>query len=38
VAQERFKSFVEQVSRRITGGKSVIDEVLSLAPAEGTPS
>lgn len=38
VAQERFKSFVEQVSRRITGGKSVIDDVLSLAPAEGASS
>ncbi len=37
LAQERFKSFVEQVSRRITGGKSVIDDVLSLAPTdEGT--
>ena len=39
LAQERFKSFIEQVSWRITGGKSVIDDVLSVAPAEeGAPS
>jgi hypothetical protein len=34
LAQERFKSFIEQVSRRITGGKSVIEDVLALARAE----
>ncbi|MFI5024499.1 MAG: CopG family transcriptional regulator [Alphaproteobacteria bacterium] len=30
VGQERFKSFVEQVSRRISAGRTLTDDVLSL--------
>jgi predicted transcriptional regulator len=31
VAQERFKSFLEQVSRRVASGRSLVEDVLSLA-------
>ncbi len=35
MAQERFKAFVEQVSRRISSGRSLIEDVLSLSrPSE----
>jgi hypothetical protein len=30
MAQERFKAFVEQVSRRISSGRSLIEDVLAL--------
>ncbi len=29
IAQERFKSFIEQVARRLAGGRSLIEEVLT---------
>jgi predicted transcriptional regulator len=34
LGQERFKSFLDQVGRRIGGDRSVIDDVLSLVPSE----
>jgi len=33
MAQERFKAFVEQVSRRISSGRSLIEDVLALRNA-----
>jgi len=36
LAQERFKAFIEQVSRRVSSGRSVIEHVLSLANAPET--
>jgi len=37
LAQERFKAFIEQVSRRIASGRSLIEDVLSLATASANP-
>jgi hypothetical protein len=36
VAQERFKAFVERISRRVSSGRSLIEDVLSLASASET--
>jgi len=37
LAQERFKGFVEQVSRRISSGRSLIDDVLAFKSAAEAP-
>lgn len=36
IGHERFKSFVEQVSRRVAGGRGLIDDVLALTEAAET--
>ena len=36
LAQERFKAFVEQVSRRVSSGRSLLEEVLALKSAAET--
>jgi hypothetical protein len=36
LAQERFKAFVEQVSRRLSSGRSFIEEVLAPKSASET--
>jgi Ribbon-helix-helix protein, copG family len=33
IGQERFKSFLEQVSRRVAGGRGLIDDVSALTEA-----
>jgi predicted transcriptional regulator len=37
LAQERFKAFVDQVSRRIASGRSLIEDVLALKSASEAP-
>ena len=36
IAQERFRTFLEQVSRRVTSGRSLIEDVLALTSASET--
>jgi predicted DNA-binding protein len=36
IGQERFKSFLEQVSRRVAGGRGLIDDVLMVAESAET--
>jgi hypothetical protein len=36
LAQDRFKTFVEQVSRRISNGRTLIEDVLALTNASET--
>jgi hypothetical protein len=36
LAQERFKAFIDQVSRRISGGRGLIEQVLALTSAGDT--
>jgi hypothetical protein len=36
LAQERFKAFIEQISRRVSSGRSLIEDVVSLASASET--
>lgn len=36
IAQERFRTFLEQVSRRVTSGRSLIEDVLALTNASET--